>query len=287
MRINNTSELKNSGSRLIRCKPDDAAEKAFFYILETGCLKKEDAELFQHQSCGSFLFAAVLSGQGELTCGEEKQTVTAGQCFYIDCRVPHGFMADKDDAWELLWINFSGSTSDQYYSYFTSLCRSVFRPHSFNRITAVLREIVSVNEHYSSASEILTSKLIVEVLTLTLMSDSLAADSGTSLKNKLSAVHDYIENHFCEELTLEGISACFYISKYYLSREYKKVYGMTIFQHIISLRLSYGKQLLRCTDKSVEEISQLCGFNDQNYFARQFKKQEHLTCLAYRKQGKK
>lgn len=287
MRIDYTPELKNSGSRVIRCKADAAAERTFFHISEAGCLKKEDAELFQPQSSGSFLFAAVISGKGKLTCGEVTQTVTAGQCIYADCRVPHGFQGDKDDAWELLWINFSGSTSEQYYSLLKSRFSGVFRPHSFSRITAALMEIIAVNESYSPDSDVLTSKLIVDVLTLALTAENTEFDSGTSLEHKLSAVHDYIESHFCEELTLEGISSAFYISRYYLARAYKKIYGKTIFQHIISLRLDYGKQLLRSSDRSVEEISQLCGFSDQNYFARQFKKQENLTCIAYRKKWKK
>jgi len=33
----------------------------------------------------------------------------------------------------------------------------------------------------------------------------------------------------------------------------------------------------------VEEISDACGFSDQSYFSRQFKKAENMTCLAYRK----
>ena len=148
-------------------------------------------------------------------------------------------------------------------------------------------EIIAVNESYSPDSDVLTSKLIVDVLTLALTAENTESDSGTSLEHKLSAVHDYIEANFCEELTLDGLSSAFYISRYYLAREYKKIYGKTIFQHIISLRLDYGKQLLRSSDRSVEEISQLCGFSDQNYFARQFKKQENLTCIAYRKKWKK
>ncbi|MBQ3939804.1 MAG: helix-turn-helix transcriptional regulator, partial [Oscillospiraceae bacterium] len=54
-------------------------------------------------------------------------------------------------------------------------------------------------------------------------------------------------------------------------------------QYIISKRINYAKRLLRFTDKPVEEISELCGFNDQSYFSKQFKKAENVTCLAFRR----
>ncbi len=97
------------------------------------------------------------------------------------------------------------------------------------------------------------------------------------------AVNEYINEYFVEDLKLDYLSEKFDISKFYLEREFKKMYGRTIFQQIINARISYGKKLLRFSNKTVEEISQLCGFNDQSYFARQFKKSENLTCFAYRK----
>ena len=81
---------------------------------------------------------------------------------------------------------------------------------------------------------------------------------------------------------MDELAQRFDISKYYLTREFKRAYGETIFQHIIGLRINYAKRLLRFTDKSVEEISVLCGFKDQSYFSKQFKKAENVTCLAFR-----
>ena len=148
---------------------------------------------------------------------------------------------------------------------------------------SAITEIIEVNASKKPEAEILTSRLIVELLTLSLTAGSSANRYDSILKQKLASVNSYIEDHFSEDLSLEKLSSEFYISKFYLTREYKKIYGKTIFRHIISCRINYGKHLLRFTDKSVEEISHLCGFNDQSYFARQFKKAENLTCFAYRK----
>lgn len=283
METKDNTIFQNKLSKRIISTPGSAARSAFFYMQETGCLKTEDAASTQRQNLDSFLFVAVISGKGELTIGHETYSVSAGECFFIDCRTSHYYKSSETDPWEVMWVHFNGSTSQQYYEYFLGNSKNVFRPRHFERVVSVINEIISVNEFRNVNAEITTSKLIVDLLTLALTISYEPKQYDSALSQKLSAVHNYINEHFNEELTLEGLSAEFYISKFYLTREYKKIYGKTIFQHIITSRINYGKQLLRFTDKTIEEIAHLCGFNDQSYFARQFKKSENLTCFAYRK----
>ena len=270
-------------SKRIIHTPSPAAKKAFFYIQETGILKPEDASVSHRESIESFLIAAVISGSGNLNIDGVNYSLSAGDCFFIDCRTPHSYSSSENDPWEVIWTHFNGATSEQYYEYFLSQNRNVFHPVYFDRIVSVINDIISVCEKKSPDSEIIASKSIVELLTLALTVNISGELCDSALKQKLAAVNAYIEEHFNEDLSLEQISSRFYISKFYLTREYKKIYGSTIFQHIITARINYGKQLLRFSDKSVEEIAHLCGFNDQSYFARQFKKAENLTCFAYRK----
>ncbi|MBQ8297305.1 MAG: AraC family transcriptional regulator [Ruminococcus sp.] len=283
MEQKDTGIFKNKLSKRIISTPTSAAKHAFFYMQETGCLKTDDAASTQRQNLDSFLLVAVVSGSGTLTVGSDTFSVRQGECFFIDCRTSHFYKSSDAEPWELMWVHFNGSTSEQYYEYFLSHSKNVFRPSSFERVISVISEIINVNELKRPDAEIITSKLIVELLTLALSVCNEVNQYDSALKQKISSVHSYIEEHFNEELSLEKLSAEFYISKFYLTREYKKIYGTTIFQHIITLRINYGKQLLRFSDKSVEEIANLCGFNDQSYFARQFKKAENLTCFAYRK----
>ncbi|MGN0579606.1 MAG: AraC family transcriptional regulator [Ruminococcus sp.] len=279
----NVAGFKNRLSKRIIGTPGPVAKHAFFYMQETGCLKSEEHASTQRQNLDSFLFVAVTSGSGELTIGNETFSVTKGECFFIDCRISHFYKSSENDPWELLWVHFNGSTSEQYYEYFLSQSKNVFRPDSFDRIISTITEIIKVNELRGANTEVITSGLIVQMLTLSLTTSPEIRCCDTAVQQKISLVHDYIDEHFNEELSLELLASEFYISKFYLTREYKKIYGQTIFQQIITARINYGKKLLRFTDKSVEEISHLCGFNDQSYFARQFKKSENLTCFAYRK----
>ncbi len=283
MENSSSSDFQNKLSKHIINTPSPAARISFFYMQEAGCLKAEDAAISKHKDIESFLIAAVVSGRGELTVGSEKIVLIKGDCFFIDSRTPYCYKSSDTDPWEIMWIHFSGSTSQQYYDYFISDAKNIFRPRFFDKVVSAIDEVINVNEKKSPETEIITSKLIVDLLTDALTAGSNDNEYDSALNHKLAAVSSYIDDHFTEDLSLERLSSEFYISKYYLTREYKRIYGKTIFQHIITARINYGKKLLRFSDMSVEEVAHLCGFNDQSYFARQFKKAENLTCFSYRK----
>ncbi|MBQ6182210.1 MAG: AraC family transcriptional regulator [Ruminococcus sp.] len=283
MDTNDTKGFKNKLSKRIISTPGPAAKNTFFYVQETGCLKSDEPAMTHRQDLDSYLIIAVISGKGELTIGGENFSLSKGECFFIDCKQSHFYKGDPDDPWEVMWVHFNGATSRQYYEYFLSQSKNTFRPPSFDRVVSAITEIIRINETKNQSSEILSSKLIVDLLTIALTVSSGEQQFDSALKQKLAGVHSFIDDHFSEDLSLEKLSSQFYISKFYLTREYKKIYGMTIFQHIITSRINYGKKLLRFSDKSIEEIAHLCGFNDQSYFARQFKKAENLTCFSYRK----
>ncbi len=263
--------------------PSATARRAFFYLQECGHLKSGGNHHTSRQNLQSFLLAIVLDGRGTLNYNGQNFRLESGDCFFIDCRVPHSYQSDNKEPWELNWVHFNGCTTEEYYKLFTAQLPPVFHPVTTTKFVALLQELMRLNAETYADTEILTSGLLADLLTMLLTVNSISEESDTALQSKLKTVLAYIDANFTTEITLDDLSHRFYISKYYLTREFKRAYGETIFQHIISLRINYAKRLLRFTDKSVEEISELCGFNDQSYFSKQFKKAENVTCLAFRR----
>ena len=263
--------------------PSAAARRTFFYLQECGHLKAGQGHHIARQNTQSFLFAAVLDGKGYLDYDKQHRELEKGDCFFIDCRIPHMYQSDPNNPWELVWVYFNGCTSEEYYKLFRSQLSSVFHPLSTMKFVSLIQEMMRINAESYADTEVLTSELIVSLLTMLLTVNSISEETDTVLKSKLKTVLSFIDANFTEEIRLDELAHRFDISKYYLTREFKQAYGETIFQHIISLRINYAKRLLRFTDKSVEEISTLCGFNDQSYFSKQFKKAENVTCLAFRR----
>ena len=94
---------------------------------------------------------------------------------------------------------------------------------------------------------------------------------------------DYLNEHYEEKQTLDEIAERFFISKGALMYTFKKHMDCSLIDFLISLRISKAKELLINTKKSVEEISEQCGFSSANYFGLIFKRKEMLSPVQYRK----
>lgn len=263
--------------------PSAIARRAFFYLQECGHLKAGEGQHTSRQNLQSFLFAIVLDGKGTLNYDGQHYQLESGDCFFIDCRAAHSYQSDVKTPWELLWVHFNGCTTEEYYKLFMGQQQPVFHPVSSVKFVSLVQELMRLNAETYADTEVLTSGLLANLLTLLLTVNSISEENDTALQAKLKTVLAHIDANFTTDIRLDDLAQRFDISKYYLTREFKRAYGETIFQHIISLRINYAKRLLRFTDKSVEEISALCGFNDQSYFSKQFKKAENVTCLAFRR----
>ena len=117
--------------------------------------------------------------------------------------------------------------------------------------------------------------------------DELARGAGaeiSALGSKLKQILHYLDEHYTETISLDFLAEEFYISKYYLAREFKKEYGTTIIRYVLAKKITHAKELLRYSNSSIEEIARLCGMDDASYFNKVFKKMEGCTASEYRKQ---
>ena len=92
----------------------------------------------------------------------------------------------------------------------------------------------------------------------------------------------YLNENYREEISLDSLSAKFFLSKVALCARFKKFMNCSIMQYLFQIRLSKAKELLSSTNKSIEEISFDCGFSSANYFSLVFKKEIGLSPLHYK-----
>lgn len=108
----------------------------------------------------------------------------------------------------------------------------------------------------------------------------LTKEQNTSLDEK---VRNYINVNFSTQITEKTLSVYFKYNGNYIRRSFKKRYGLTPIQYLSFVRLSQAKNLLEFAKNcSINEISLQCGFPDQLYFSRFFKKHTGVSPLEYR-----
>lgn len=93
----------------------------------------------------------------------------------------------------------------------------------------------------------------------------------------------YIEERFCEKITLEEVAAEIYMNPQYFSRVFKQQTGNTFSRYVTELRIQRACELLETTDYPAYRIAIECGFSDPSYFSRVFSCMMEMTPQAYRK----
>ena len=92
----------------------------------------------------------------------------------------------------------------------------------------------------------------------------------------------YIRKHLPEPMTLDSIAENVGVNKFYLSREFKRVSGRTIFDVIVQLRCAAARELIE-QGSSVSQAARDSGFENLSYFTRTFKKYYQEIPSRYRK----
>jgi AraC-like DNA-binding protein len=263
------------------CTVSPEAKSMFFYILEIGRIKSNDAYRFENENLNSFLLAIVLEGKASLTYKGHNFHLNEGTCFFIDCLEPHIYQSDA--SCDVMFIHFSGVSASEYYKLFDSTYVNVVRPADLTPFKETMTKIADINIRSIPYTELITSKLITDLLTMLITFKNADYDENSKVSVCMTRIKQYIDEHFADEIYLEVLAEKFGISKFNITREFKKIFGINISKYILSKRLSYSKHLLRFSDKSIEEISAMCGFYDTSYFNKQFKASEDITPLKYRK----
>lgn len=91
----------------------------------------------------------------------------------------------------------------------------------------------------------------------------------------------YINENIEGDLSLEHLSAVFYISKYYIAHVFKDNLGISIHQYITKKRLTLCREAI-LSSANISEIYQTFGFGDYSSFYRAFKKEFGISPKDFR-----
>jgi AraC-like DNA-binding protein len=158
---------------------------------------------------------------------------------------------------------------------------SVLRIHSLDK--SKLYQVCLELEH-SFSDEAFANELYQRILFLefmiqlnrTVISQHINYLDSSIASTKLIQILDYINCHLSDEITIEKISACFYLNRYYLMHFFKEETGYTIGNYITEKRLLLAKSLVQ----SGCPVTQACfqsGFKNYSTFSRAFKKAFHTV----------
>ena len=131
-----------------------------------------------------------------------------------------------------------------------------------------------------------TCALIRLVLSLMPYVDENAQKQLTGKNETVLRALEYIRLHHAQRLTLDGIAAALYQSKYTLCHLFRQYTGESIVTHIHRIRIGAAVQLL-AKGHAVSEVAGAVGFENLSFFTRIFKRYMGKTPSEFQREIQK
>lgn len=273
-------------SNRILYTPSEFAKSNLLHLQEVGELHAQKPHTSSRSHLSSYLFFIVMNGSGTLTYNDNTYHLGVGSCVFIDCHKAYSHCS-SEELWTLKWVHFYGSNMAAIYKKYTerggSPCFQTTHGDEYSTLLTELYQIANSSSHIKDMQIYEKLATILKLLMEESWSPSHNSTKNPTGKRDLQDVKEYIDIHFAEKIMLEDLAEAFYINKYYLTRIFKEQFGLSISHYILQQRITHAKQLLRFTDHTIEQIGQMCGIPDANYFARAFKKVEGIAPGEYRR----
>lgn len=93
----------------------------------------------------------------------------------------------------------------------------------------------------------------------------------------------YINEHYCEKISLEDVAQMVGLNSAYFSVLFKKETGVNFSNYLIDLRMEKAKELLRSTNDTMVAIADSVGYKDTRYFSQLFTKTVGIKPTLYRR----
>jgi len=201
--------------------------------------------------------------------GTEKE-ISAGEAVLFSDKISYIVKNNGDEPFDHYTVNFSISSNSFFdedmlirpfnFSKFLNKCESLFKFWQSGEPSAQLR---CMSVLYELIADIMENNLI----------DAIGYEQYSTI---LPAIH-FIDNNFGSNIDIKSLAKLCIMSETNFRRLFTKVCSKSPIQYLLDVRVSRARELLKQSNKTVEEIAHLTGFKDVEHFCRTYKKRTGIT----------
>lgn len=140
-------------------------------------------------------------------------------------------------------------------------------------------------EHRAPGYDCIGQAYLLELIVFLARIYSSAADSSRTGLLRFGQAVAWMEENYVLTASVKDLARRAAMSERHFLRMFRRSFGVSPVEHLIRLRLRHAERLLQSGRHTVAETAYASGFNDSNYFARQFRRATGMSPRAYRCRG--
>ena len=223
-------------------------------------------------------------GEGTVLLNGEKYAVKKGDIVVVNSNVLHYTFSETRLVYTCIII------SDDWCRQM-NIDYDVWRFHPLIENSRLIKMISDITDVSLNPEDVLKTAKVNELLIRIMIElvENHCDTKASSLPQSRSievvtSTIDYIYKNYSQKIKLSEIAKAVLFDKYALCREFKKYTGQTIFEFINNFRIIKATELLS-KETSVSKTAELCGFENNSFFTKTFKKYMGSTPSEYRQKA--
>jgi AraC-like DNA-binding protein len=272
-------------------------DNTFPFFIQYG---KHDEKMILHSHADFSELVIILEGSAVHIVENEKFYISKGDVFVISDETVHGYEAAENFCLCNIMFRRDEVFAKSYDLWKLAGFHALFiiepymsKGHTFqSRLKLTLTQLEQLKEQLDSMIQEYKGKMdgrrtfLLSSFTLIVLGLSRQYKVDTNMVKQpfihLANAIAYLENHYIEALSVELLANQANLSPRHFSRLFREVYKESPGNYLLKYRLQKAIDMLNNCDFTIAEIAYRSGFNDSNYFSRQFQKHMGYSPRQYR-----
>ena len=229
-----------------------------------------------------YLIHYVLQGAGIYKARGRLFRLKEGDAFLICPGELIYYEADMHTPWTYTWIGMQGIKIKGYLER-TTLLESLTVHFGEDEQIRQCHEKMALADHSPQNRDLMMNSILYEYLFL--LANKFPNEHAAALETTSNHAEEalrYIEDHYCDPITIQDIADHLNLNRSYLHRVFKAFTGVSIQRYLLDYRLRQACILLKTTTLSVRVIAHSVSYIDPLYFSRIFHQKMGVSPSEYR-----
>ncbi len=226
------------------------------------------------------ILQCTLSGEGELEIDGEVYSLRRGDTFIVDIPNDHCYRLPlTSQEWEIIYLEFSKESLPLFKKLYQ------MEGHYFHTNPKLLKLVTQLYKMAidDKLEDIYQNSRYAYELLMNLMSHFSKEIEQKTFSFYVDRGKKFIEENYSQLIGMEEIADYVQLSKFHLTREFKKEIGTTPGNYLTQVRMRKAIELLIFSQHlTIEEIAIQVGYNNGNYFSKVFKREIGVSPKGYR-----
>jgi AraC-like DNA-binding protein len=230
----------------------------------------------------SYCIILTENGAGTLTINNDTITLTTDRLALIDCSQFHRIEI-KQSTWNYKVLFFNGNPIPFLMKSIIENENTILLPNH-SPVPGMIHKLFNhLDKNMENSMQL--SKLVMDIIFEIILENNKPTDLQKSIPPYILEIKNDFNVNYNKSFSLDSLEQEYHMSRFRICREFTKYFNESPIQYLNHIRISIAKEILVQTDKRINEVGQIIGFENTNHFIRLFKQKTGVTPLEYRRKS--